>query len=276
VHPCPQAPITARPPRYPSDCTDAEWDLIKPLLPTPACQSPTGGRPESHDRRVIVDAIRYVTDNGIKWRSLPADFPPWKTVHGFFSRWRHQGVVTTIRDCLREKIRRKAGRTATPTAGIIDSQSVKAASTVTGDSRGYDSGKKINGRKRHLVVDTLGLLLYVMVTPAVVQDRSIARDVLFRVRLLYPTLRHLFADSGYTGTLIDVAKDLLGITIEIIKKIAGQNTFVVLPRRWVVERANAWTLNARRNVRDYERLPQNSEAFINWAHIMVMARRLTH
>jgi transposase len=224
---------------------------------------------------VIVDAIRYITDNGIKWRALPADFPPCKTVHGFFSRWRDQGVITTIRDCLRARIRRRAGRAATPTAAIIDSQSVKAASTVTGKSRGYDAGKKINGRKRHLVVDTLGLLLYVMVTPAIVQDRCIARDILFRIRLLYPTLRYVFADAGYTGTLIDLARNFLGITIEIITKIAGQTTFVVLPRRWMVERANAWTLNARRNVRDYERLPQNSEAFINWAHIMVMTRHLT-
>ena len=267
--------LAGRPRRYPSDCTDAEWALIEPLLPIPACQTPTGGRPEAHDRRAVVDAIRYPTDNGCKWRALPADFPPWQTGHGFHTRWSRQGAVARIRDQLRDKVRLKEGRAPEPTAAIIDSHSVKAAETVGRASRGYDAGKKINGRKRRLVVDTPGLLPFVMVTAASVQDRDAARDVLFRLRLLHPSVTHLWADSGYSGKLVAWAKSFLDLTIEIVKKIAGQTTFIVLPRRWVVEGTNAWTTQARRNVRDYERRPEHSEAFINWTAITVMTRRLT-
>jgi transposase len=276
MYPAPSRPaITARPHRYPSNCTDAEWALIGPLLPIPAHQTPTGGRPETHDRRAIVDAIRYLTDNGCKWRALPADFPPWKTVHGFFARWSARGVITWVRDRLRAQVRLNEGRQIEPTAAILDSQSVKADQTVGRNSRGFDAAKKINGRKRHLVVDTLGLLLVVWVTPAAVQDRDAARDVLRRLRVLHPGIAHLWADSGYSGQLIAWARSVWDLTIEIVKKLAGQRTFVVLPRRWVVERTNAWTLQARRNVRDYERRPEHSEAFINWSAITVMTRRLT-
>jgi transposase len=276
MYPAPSRPArTARPRRYPFDCTDAEWALIEPLLPIPACRTPSGGRPEAHDRRAIADAIRYLADNGCKWRALPADFPPWKTVHGFLARWSARGVITGVRDRLREEIRCKAGREIEPTAAILASQSVKADQTVGRDTRGFDAGKKINGRKRHLVVDTLGLLLVVWVTPASVQDRDAARDVLRRLRVLHPDIVYLWADHGYAGALVAWARSVLGLTIEIVRKLAGQRTFVVLPRRWVVERTNAWTVQARRNVRDYERCPEHSEAFISWSAITVMTRRLT-
>lgn len=265
----------ARPRRYPSDATDQEWALIEPLLPVPACMTVTGGHPEAHERRNIVDAIRYLVDNGCKWRAFPADFPPWQTVYGFHERWTAAGVINRIRDVLREKVRVKDNRASTPTAAIIDSQTVKADQTVRKTSRGYDAGKKINGRKRHLVTDTLGLLLFVMVTPASTQDRVAARELLFRLHLMHPTIRLIWADGGYTGTLLAWARSFLTITIEIVKKIADQTRFIVLPRRWVIERTNAWTLQARRNARDYERLPQHSEAFITWAHITLMTRRLT-
>lgn len=155
--------------RYPSDTTAAEWALIEPLLPMPACQTKIGGRPEAHPRREIVDAIRYVVDADCKWRALPGDFPPWSTVYKFFARWTAAGVVAVLRDQLRRKIRTTVGKTPQAVAVIIDSQSVKAAETVGRNSRGYDAAKKINGRKRHLVVDTRDLPLFVMVTPA---DRS--------------------------------------------------------------------------------------------------------
>lgn len=261
--------------RYPSDTTDAEWTLIEPLLPTPACQTPAGGRPEKHHRRDIVDAIRYLTDNGGKWRALPADFPPWKTVHGFFTRWNTAGVVVAIRDSLRERIRTRAGRNPQPSAAAIDSQSVRAAETVGKATRGYDGGKKIEGRKRHIAVDTLGLLLVVMVTAANVQDRPAGRVLLARLRHAQPGISHVWADGGYNGTLADWAKTTLRITVEIVKKIVGQTTFIVLPRRWVAERTFSWISQARRNVRDYERLPEHSEAFINWSMITMMTRRLT-
>lgn len=260
--------------RYPSDATEAEWALLEPLLPLPACQTPSGGRPEKHPRRDIVDAIRYVTDNGCKWRALPADFPPWQTVHGFFTRWKVAGALAQIHDRLRDQVRIRAGRHPRPTAGSIDSQSVRAAETVGNSSRGYDAGKRINGRKRHIAVDTMGLLLVVMVSAANLQDRPAARQLLPLLHRTHHSIRHLWADGGYHGTLTEWAKTTLGITIEIVNKLAGQTSFVALPRRWVVERTFSWISQARRNVRDYERLPEHSEAFIHWSMITIMTRRL--
>ena len=262
--------------RYPSDTTDAEWALLEPLLPRPACEGPAGGRPEKHHRRAIVDALRYVTDNGIKWRALPADFPPWQTVHGFFTRWSKAGVFEKIRDRLREKLRLRANKNPAPSAAVIDSQSVKAAETVGRPSRGYDGGKKIDGRKRHIATDTQGLLLVVLITAASVQDRAAARDLLSALHTAYRGITWVWADGGYTSkALVDWAKDTLRLTFDIVKKIAGQTTFIILPRRWVVERTFSWITQARRNVRDYERLSDHSAAFINTAMITMMTRRLT-
>lgn len=260
--------------RYPSDCSDTEWALIEPLLPTPACQTPRGGRPETHPRRAIVDAIRYITDNGTKWRALPADFPPWKTVHGFFSRWATTGAVDHIRDRLRERVRLRAGRNAQPSAAAIDSQTVRAAETVGKPTRGYDGAKKLDGRKRHIAVDTMGLLLVVLVTAANRQDRPAGRLLLSLLRQAQRGVRLVWADGGYSGGLVEWVKTTLGITVDIVKKIVGQTTFVVLPRRWVVERTFSWICQARRNVRDYERLSEHSQAFINWSMITMMTRRM--
>lgn len=262
--------------RYPSDTTDAEWALLEPLLPRPACATELGGRPEKHHRRAVVDALRYVTDNGIKWRALPADFPPWQTVHGFFTRWSKAGVFDKIRDQLREKIRSRAGRNPAPSAAVIDSQSVKAAETVGRPSRGYDGGKKIDGRKRHIATDTQGLLLVVLITAASVQDRAAARDLLSALHTAYRGITWVWADGGYTSkALVDWAQDTLHLTFDIVKKIVGQTTFIILPRRWVVERTFSWITQARRNARDYERLPDHSAAFVNNAMITMMTRRLT-
>lgn len=262
--------------RYPSDTTDAEWALLEPLLPRPACEGPAGGRPEKHHRRAIVDALRYVTDNGIKWRALPSDFPPWQTVHGFFTRWSKTGVFEKIRDRLREKIRLRANRNPAPSAAVIDSQSVKAAETVGKPSRGYDGGKKIDGRKRHIAVDTQGLLLVVLVTAANLQDRAAARLLLPALHAVQRGVSWVWADGGYTSAdLVAWAKNTLAMTLDIVKKIVGQKTFVILPRRWVVERTFSWITQARRNVRDYERLTDHSAAFINLSMITMMTRRLT-
>lgn len=276
MHPtCGTRECQKRPARYPTDCADAEWQLIAPLLPQPAAKTATGGHPEGHCRRIIWDAIGYVCDNGIKWRSLPADFPPWETVYGCFARWRRRGVLQHLNDVLRERLRRAEGRLAEPSAAAIDSQSVKGDATVGAATRGYDGGKKINGRKRHIAVDTLGLLLIVMVTAANTSDRTAAYDLLLRLRQRYETVRHVWADGGYTGKIIGFAADVLEMTVEIVNKLAGQTTFVVLHRRWVVERTFSWITNRRRNSRDYERLPETSEAFIYWSSIMTMTRRLS-
>lgn len=276
MHPtCGTRECQKRSARYPTDCTDAEWQLIAPLLPTPAAATATGGHPESHCRRILWDAIAYVTDNGIKWRALPADFPPWQTVYGRFADWRRQGVPANLNEAIRARLRVAEGRLADPSAAAIDSQSVKGDATVNAGTRGYDGGKKINGRKRHIAVDTLGLLLIVMVTGANVQDRTAAHELLFRLQQTCETVRHVWADGGYTGKLIDFADLVLGITVEVVNKLAGQTTFVVLHRRWVVERTFAWITMRRRNSRDYERLPETAEAFIYWSSIMTMTRRLS-
>lgn len=222
--------------RYPSDTTDAEWQILQPLLPAAASDGPPGGRPEKHDRRAIVDAIRYLDHNGVVWRALPGDFPPWRTVYGFFARWAANGVVQRLHDAVRDKVRAAAGRNVEPSAAIIDSQSVRAADTVSRGSRGWDAGKKVNGRKRHLAVDVLGLILAIVVTPASVQDRDGARPLLWLLRHDHRRIRLAWVDSAYAGKLVTWAKDTLHLVVEVVKKQPGQTTFVVLPRRWVVER----------------------------------------
>ncbi|MEV7905868.1 IS5 family transposase [Streptomyces anulatus] len=261
--------------RYPSDMTGAEWALIEPLLPEPACETRVGGQPEKHPRREIVDAIRYVVDTGCKWRTLPADFPPWRTVWGFMARWAAAGVIGQIRDHLSGRIRCEMGKGPRAVATVIDSQSVRAAETVGRDSRGYDAGKKINGRKRHLVVDTRGLPLLVMVTPASLTDRDAAKELLFRLRLMHPEITIVWADSAYAGKLVTWAKKYLSLTIKTVSRPKDASGFIVLPRRWVVERTWAWMMHARRHARDYERLVQHSETLITWAAITLMTRRLT-
>jgi transposase len=182
--------------RYPSDLTDAEWAVVEPLLPAPASH-PRGGRPEKHPRRDIVDAILYVVRTGCAWRQLPADFPPWETVYWYFTRWEQQKLTFRMVDALRSQVRVGEGRDPDPSAGLMDSQSVKGADTVGADTRGYDAGKKVNGRKRFLVTDTLGLLLVVLVLPASLQDRDGARKLLLELRhrqLMSRAARRVHAD----------------------------------------------------------------------------------
>jgi transposase len=262
-----------RRPRYPSDTTDTEWALIAPLLPSPACTRVAGGRPEAHPRREVVDAIRYLVHNGCVWRALPADFPPWRTVYGFFARWAADGTLTRVHDALREQVRLQAGRNPAPSAAIIDSQSVRAADTVPKQSRGFDAAKKVNGRKRHLAVDTLGLLLVVVVTAASVQDRDGARPLLWRLRVAQRRIRLVWADAAYAGRLVVWAAVTLGLRVEIVRRRLA-HAFQVLPRRWLVERTFAWIAKHRCTARDYERLPDHHQAMVTWAMITVMTRRL--
>jgi putative transposase len=256
--------------RYPCDLTDREWALIAALLP--ARQRAGRGRPPVHPKRAIVEAILYVVRTGCAWRYLPGEYPPWRTVYGYFTAWQASGVLDQIHDALRARARIAAGRRPAPSAAVIDSQSVRAADTVARASRGWDNGKKVNGRKRHIAVDTLGLLLAVVVTPASVQDRDGARPLLWRLRASSRHVRLAWADAGYAGKLITWAA-ALHLVIEVVRK-RDPHAFEVLPRRWVVERTFAWISKHRRCVRDYERLPEHHEAMVKWAMIALMARRL--
>jgi transposase len=260
--------------RYPLDTTDVQWALIDPLLPDSAWLTGKGGRPEQHCRRQVVDAIFYLVDNGIKWRALPADFPPWSTVYNYFAMWEKVGVTQQVLNGLRDRARLAEGRTAAPSAAIIDSASVKAAETVGRSSRGYDAGKKINGRKRHIAVDTMGLLVCVLVTAAGVQDRDAARPLLQQLAASCHRVRLVWADGGYAGKLVDWARTRLKIMLQIVKRSDTALGFVVVSRRWVVERTLAWSTGHRRYVRDYERLPAHHEAMVRWSMIRIASRRL--
>lgn len=266
----------ARVPRYPSDLTDAQWAVLEPEARTAMrALVHASGRPMVHDLRAMVDAVGYVTRYGIEWRALPADFPPHEAVYAFFARWSGRGLPQRLVDALRARIRVARGRDPLPTAGAIDSQSVKAADTVGASTRGYDGGKKINGRKRHIAVDTLGLLLAVLVTPASVQDRDGAHPLLALLRERFSTITLVWADGGYAGRLIRWAKSALHLTVTVIKRSDDTTGFVVLPRRWVVERTFGWLLRHRRLVRDYERRPEHHEAMVLWATVSIMTRQLT-
>ncbi|MET8209567.1 IS5 family transposase [Streptomyces sp. NPDC005373] len=254
--------------------TDAEWAAIRPLLPTPVWLEGRGGQPEGYCHRQMLDAIRYLVAGGISWRAIPADFPDWGRVYAFFRRWREHGLVAEFHDRLRGRVREREGREAEPTAGIIDAQSVKAAANVPAASRGFDGGKLINGRKRHIVTDCLGLLMVVAVTAANVGDREAAVGLLTRLRALHRDICLVWADGGYTGSLIDWARQRLALALQIVKRTDDMEGFVVLPRRWVVERTLSWLMHSRRLCRDYETLTATSEAMIQWSMITRMGRRL--
>lgn len=217
----------------------------------------------------------YVVRTGCSWRQLPHDFPPWQTVFWYFKQWNAEGITDRIHDALRAATRDRAGRDPMASAGIVDAQSVKGADTVDSGSRGYDAGKKTNGRKRHIVTDTLGMLVVVLVTAASVQDRDGGRLVLNRARMAMPSIVLVWADGGYAGKLVAYAAHYLKMAVEIVKKPEGQRTFEVLPRRWVVERTLSWISRCRRLSKDYERLPKHAEAMVKWSMIGLMTRRLS-
>jgi transposase len=256
---------------YPSDLADAQWQVIAPHLP--AGVPGRRGRPRVWPLRRIVEAILYLDRAGCPWRYLPADFPPWRTVYGYFAAWRDDGTLARLHDTLRAQVRAAAGRSTEPTAAIIDSQSVRAADTVPGATRGWDNAKKVNGRKRHIAVDTQGLLLAVVITAASVQDRDAARPLLWNLHRSSRRVRLVWADAVYTGSRLTSWAAALKITIQVVARRKA-HTFEVLPRRWVVERTFAWISKYRRTTRDYEHLPASHEAMILWAMIALMTRRL--
>ena len=262
--------------RYPSDLTDEQWAVVEPEARAVMAELvQVAGRPMVHDLRAMLDAIGYVTRYGIEWRALPCDFPPHAAVYAFFCRWSERGMPRRLADRLRGRIRVAAGRAELPTAAVIDSQSVKASDSVGAATRGYDAGKKINGRKRHAATDCLGLLLVVVVTAASVQDRDGACPLLALLRERFSTITLVWADGGYAGRLVRWATGVLQLAVTVVKRTDDVAGFVVLPRRWVVERSFGWLLRYRRLVRDYERRPEHHEAMVWWATVTIMTRRLT-
>ncbi|MBB1156104.1 IS5 family transposase [Amycolatopsis dendrobii] len=261
-------------PGYDSSLTDAQWAVVEPLLPR--THPGLGGRPPVHSRRLVIDTISYVLVSGCAWRLAPRDLAPWATAYRVFAAWTADGTWARVHDVLRDRVRVREGRDPQPSAAILDSQSVR--SSEGGEEIGCDAGKRVRGRKRHVLVDTLGLLLGVAVSSASVQDRPGARLLLAGIRARFPLLGLVWVDGGYVNskdaTLVRWAEENENIEIVAVPRNADVKGFQVLPRRWVVERTFGWLTRCRRLTRDYERKTAHAEAMIQFAMIRLMAARL--
>lgn len=263
---------TRRP--YHSDVSDARWALIEPVFAAwRAGRTGPGVAARVHDLREIVNAILYVNRTGIPWEYLPHDFPPHKTVYDYYAKWEADGTTCRVHDLLRDKTRRAHGRAAQPSAAVMDAQSVKTSANVAETSQGIDASKQIKGRKRHLITDTLGLVLAVIVTAASVHDSTGGKQLLDDLAATHPSVAKVWADGGYQTSVFQHGAGL-GIDVEVVKRPTAKG-FQPLPKRWVIERTFGWLMQHRRLARDYETLPQRSRAMIHWAMANKMSRELT-
>lgn len=249
---------------YPTNQTDKQWKVIEKII--------DDKRKRKNSLREIWNALQYITKTGVQWRMLPKDLPKWELVYYYFRKWTAEGLIEEIHDILVKQIRKKRGKETTPSLGLLDSQSVKTHSITT--EKGYDGNKKINGRKRHIITDTLGFIIAIVIHNADIQDRTGAKEVINELKFKYPRLVKILADQGYTGELTEWTMKFFGWTIEIVKKVAGVSGFNVLPRRWVVERTFGWLGFQRRLVRDYETLTECSRSFVHLAMIRIMLNKI--
>ena len=248
---------------YPTDLTDSQWAKVEKLF---------DNRKRKHSPREVINALFYITKSGIQWRMLPKEYPKWQLVYYYFRKWTAEGLIEEMHELLRSFCRKQAGRDPSPSMGLIDSQSVKTSSMT--QEKGYDGGKKVQGRKRHIVTDTMGFILSIVIHSADLQDREGAKEVLQALRFRFPRLKKILADGGYTGELPLWLLQLTGWTLEIVSKVVGIGGFNVIPKRWIVERTFGWFNFYRRLAKDYELNIECSTAFVHLTMCRIMLKRI--